>query len=302
MAAATAAVLALLWQDRGPLRWAVGTLVALQVVWGAAVPFFPSHRTSASAIVKVVADLLARGFRGESREPPQAYPEWEAIDRALPKDAKLLVHEERIRAGISKRTVLDFPGEQGTFYWGEPGASTPAEVWKVLRAHGISHVMWQDRVNQGFDTVAGALSFFDFVTHHTTLIGRFGVFKVARVPDRAPLATPPGEVAYMTCEKETPEPSAAWNPTWTPLRILDRVFAPGLYPLEAMARAPGDARRVEPPASGISARDAIERAKFLVFEPGCHEAPSASASNDFEVLAVRGRATLFVRRQVTRQP
>jgi hypothetical protein len=83
---------------------------------------------------------------------------------------------------------------------------------------------------------------------------------------------------------------------------LDRVFAPGLYPLEAMARAPGDARRVEPPASGISARDAIERAKFLVFEPGCHEAPSASASNDFEVLAVRGRATLFVRRQVTRQP
>jgi hypothetical protein len=297
MAAATAAVLALLWRERGALRWAVGSLVALQVVWGAAIPFFPSHRASGSTIVKVVVDLLGRGFRGESKQAPAAYPDWEAIDRALPKDAKLLVHEERIRAGLSMRTVVDFPGEQGVFYWGEPGASTPLEIWKALRARGISHVMWRHGLNYGYDTVAGALAFLDFVTHHTALIGRFGTFNVARLRDEPPPAIPAGEVAYATCEKAPPAQKEEWNPDWTPLRLLERVFASGLYPLESMARAPGDTRPVRPPAPGIAEAEAVARARFLVLEPGCHEPLARATLDEFETLAMRGRATLYVRKQ-----
>jgi hypothetical protein len=272
----------------------------LQLVWGAAVPFFPSHRASASAIVKVVVDLLGRGFRGESSQAPVAFAEWEALSRALPKDAKLLVHEERIRAGISQQTVVDFPGEQGVFYWGEPGSSTPSDIWRTLRAHGISHIMWRHGVNQGFDTVAGALSFLDFATHHTTLLGRFGVFDVARLHETPPPPSAPGEVAYETCEKAAPQASGAWNPNWTPLGLLDRVFVSGLYPLEAMARSPGDTRAVQAPVPRISRAEALARAKFLVFEADCHEPPPNDTLQQFEVLASRGRATLFVRRRTSR--
>src|SRR6185369_3398562 len=59
MAAATAAVLALVWRQGVGPRVAMGALVALQIVWGLDVYFMPAH-AFVSVPAKAVIDLVSR--------------------------------------------------------------------------------------------------------------------------------------------------------------------------------------------------------------------------------------------------
>jgi hypothetical protein len=273
MASATAVTLVLAWREGGIARTALGLLVGIQVVWGAAVPFMPTHRGAGSSIFKVVVDLLGAPL-GESDRRTVSYGEWETIGHALPHDAKVLVHEEEIHLGLSTPSVLDYPGDQGKLYWGERGTSSPLQVWNVMRSHGISHVVWANALDHASDTVAGGLVFFDFVTHHTKRIGTYGGFVLAELRDTPPSDTPPGEVAYYPCD---PDPR----------------FAPGLYPLEALASDDG---RVTLPDPHASMDDAFERARFLVFDARCHGQLPAEVRARFELLAARGHAMMLARR------
>jgi hypothetical protein len=278
MAAATAAVLILVWREGSVARLAVVLLVGLQIVWGGDVPFMPSHRAAGAAIPKVVIDLIGRSDQKDSYSRLAAYPEWEAMGRALPHDAKVLVHEEEIRLGLNVASELDYSGDQGVFYWGEPGASSPSDVWKLLRAHGVTHVVWANNLDHATDTVAAGLVFFDFIEHHTNVVGNFGGFALAALASTPPGDAPPGEVAYYPCD---PDP----------------LFAPGLYPLEAMARAPGDRRSVASPVPDVSMASAMERAQFLVFDARCHGPLPAGPRAQFELLAARGHSMMMVRRR-----
>jgi len=277
MAAATAVVLVLVWREGGVLRVATGSLIALQIVWGSAVPFLPAHRAAGLSIYKVVIDLFARSDPKESDERLISYPDWEAIGRELPRGAKVLVHEEEIHLGLAAASALDYSGDQGALYWGEPGASSPAAVWKRLRAHGISHLVWADHLDHATDTVAGGLVFFEFATHHTNRLGSYGGFALASLSDAPPADTPPREVAYYPCD---PDP----------------LFGPGLYALEAMARAPGDSRPVTPPIAAVSVGEAVERAHFLVFDARCHVPLPSEIREQFELLAAREHSMMLMRR------
>jgi hypothetical protein len=245
-----------------------------------------------------VSELLGRGFRGEWKEPPVAYLEQEAIARALPPGSKVLVHEERVRLGLAARSAVDFPGEQGAFYWGEPGARTSMEIWRLLRAHTITHVVYQHDLDHGYDTVAGALAFFDFAVHHTESVGRYGIFELRRLRATAPPDTPPGEVLYATCDSvpSTPPKPPLWDPNWAPRRLFEPIFAQGLYPLGELTRAPGDPRPVCAPARDVSDARALERARFLVLDARCHPELVDEAKRSFEPMAARGAAMLYVRR------
>lgn len=298
MAAATAIALVLVWRMGRALRVAVGCLVGVQVVWGAAVPFIPSHRgAGGNVIAKVVIDQLGRGYRGESGQKLLAYPEWEAIGRAIPKGAKLLVHEEELRAGLAVRSAIDYSGDQGAFYWGEPGASSPAEIHRLLRKHDITHVLWTKNTSHGSDTVAAGLAFFDFVTHHTDVIDTFGGYVLAALRAGTPPDTRPGSVAYYPCETaRTPLPPEAWSPVWAPRGLGWPIFSPGLYRLADMARWPGDGRPIALPAPGVAMDQAFERAEFVVFDARCHGALPDEVRERFELLAARGHAMMLRRR------
>jgi hypothetical protein len=276
MAAGTAAVLMLLWQEGPLVRAAVALVVGLQVVWGAAVPFIPAHRAAGRSIYQVVIDLLGRPFR--KGDPLTSYPAWEAMARALPPNAKVLIHEEEIHFGLGVPTALDYSGHQGVFYWGEPGATTPAEVYGLLRDHGITHLVWADRLDHASDTVAAGLVFFDFAVHHSRRLGTFDGFALAELPDAAPAGRHPGDVAYYPCEAAS-------------------LFAPGLYPLQALARSPGDQRSIARPRSDTPQTLAIERAEFLVYDTSCRGALPESTRERFELLAARGRAMLMQRKR-----
>ncbi len=298
MAAATAVVLVSLWRMGTAARVATSLLVAVQVVWGAAVPFIPSHRATGSVISTLVIELLGRGYRGESGNALTAYPNWEAVGRALPRGAKLLVHEEENRAGLGVASAIDYSGDQGAFYWGEPGASSPAEVHRLLRAHGITHVLWAKNIDHGSDTVAGGLAFFDFVTHHTNVIGTFGGYVLASLRDSPPPDTQPGSVAYYPCEAARPlQPPSGWDPVWAPRGLNWPIFAPGLYRAHDMARWPGDRRPLRPPEPGVSMERAFERAQFIVFDARCHGPLPDETRKRFELLAARGHAMMLVRRR-----
>ena len=277
MAAATAALLIRAWREGRAARGAVGLLVGLQVVWGARVPFIPAHRAAGSAIHKVVIDLLGSDPTKEHHARLIGYPDWQAIGRALPRGAKLLVHEELIHLGISAASAHDYSGYQGAFYWGEPEASSPREVWKLLRAHGVTHLVWANRLDHGTDTVAGGLVFFDFAVRHTEPRGTHGGFALAALSETPPPDTPDGEVAYYPCAEGS-------------------LFSEGLYPLVAMARSEGDRRAIAQPIPGVSKEQAYERARFLVYDARCHGPLPDEARARFELLAARGQSMLMVRR------
>ena len=277
MASATAVALIHAWRQGVAPRVAVGLLVLLQIVWGGDVAFLPSHRASASAIFAKTALFLGQSDGKESSARLTAYPEWEAMGSALPRGAKVLVHEELIHFGLGAESVGDYPGYQGALYWGEPGASTPADVWRILREQGVTHVAWANNLDHATDTVAGAFAFFDFAAHHTTRLGTYGGFALAAVPHVPPANSTAGEIAYYPCD---PDP----------------LFAPGLYPLEAMARAPGDLRTAAGPNATASMTDAIARSRYLLYDARCHGPLPGEARQAFELLAARGQAMLLMRR------
>jgi hypothetical protein len=277
MAAATAVTIALIWQEGGALRPLVALAVSLQIVWGAQIPFKFVHRAAGVPIYQEVSALLARGTESVPGAPPTDYATWEAVGRRLPRDARLLIHEEEIHVGVARVTLGDTPGDQGAFYWGERGALTPAEVWRSMKARGITHLTWADQIDHARGTIASSLVFFDFAEHYTRPVGIDSGFAIAELPAASPPDVRPGDVAYYPCD-------------------IDPLFKPGLYPLEALARSLGDERPRIAPRPAVTEPEAIAQARFLVFDARCR-APLARATRDqFELLARRGPAQLLERR------
>ncbi len=274
MAAGTAAVIALLWQRSAAWRHCVTGVVGLQIAWAGVVPFVSVHGGAGGSIFKAVYALVTRS--GDT--PPSAYPEWEAMGRALPATARVLIHEEPIHTGLSRATVVDYPGDQGALYWGELDTDTPERIWRRLREHGVTHVLWVRGVNRGADTLAGALVFADFTKHHTEPLGTFAGFALAALRPAPPPPTSAGEVAYFPCAEDAVAPA-------------------GLYPLSALARTRADPRRPPSPLA-TNLTDALERAQYVVFDARCHERFPAVARKRFALLAGRGHAMLMARAEM----
>ena len=147
----------------------------------------------------------------------------------------------------------------------------------MLRAHGVSHLVWANHLDHGTDTVAGAFVFFDFATHHAVHIGTYGGFALAALSDTPPLEVSAGNVAYYPCD-------------------TDPLFLPGLYPLDAMARGPGDRRPIAAPIPSESRDEAIERARYLLYDARCHGPLPHETRAQFELLAARGHSMMLMRR------
>ena len=124
MAAATAVVLVLLWRQgrsaatRGRLSgWAtdrVGRRCVLHV-HPSRRRLIESPRSWSTFSVDAMQSKAAIGSF-----PIRTGSPW---GRRCPSGAKVLVHEEEIHLGLSAVSMSDYPGNQGIFYWGEPGVS-----------------------------------------------------------------------------------------------------------------------------------------------------------------------------------
>jgi hypothetical protein len=256
MAAVTAAIIIRIWQTNRLSRAALCTLIVAQVLIGADVYFIQSHAMIRSPI-KRVADLLAAGHEGKYEQRLKVFPDWVAVRRALPDDAHVLLHDNHVHLGLSRRTTSDWSTWQYGISYGR--LESPRQVWSLLRSLGVTHIVWQDRTSKGYDSVAGDLVFFDFVFRYAVDRKKVGQHWVARMPDEPPPEAPFGEVAFFGC---------------------DDFYATGLYRLSEMTVPVFGPKRRDFPqplvAGGNSAVEGVlQEAHYVVVDPKCDNSTAA---------------------------
>jgi len=287
MAAVTAAIIICIWRTNRLSRVAVAILIVAQVLIGADVYFIQSHAMIRSP-VKRVADLLAQGHKRKYDERLKVFSGWVALRDALPEDAHVLLHDNHVHLGLSRRTTSDWPTWQYGMSYGR--LESPRAMWDLLRDLGVTHIVWQDRVSKAFDSVAGDLVFFDFAFRHAVDRKKVSGHWVARMSDEPPPDVPYGNVAFFGC---------------------DDLYASGLYPLPEMtvpAFGPDRLDFPEPIALETDNTDdaSLEGADYAVVDPKCADQAAARlrsegfrhVANRKEVNA-RGRRApwqLFVRK------
>ena len=272
MAASTAAALALAWRAGGMARVAVGVLVGTQLVWGATLPFLPTHRAAGGAILPVVFDLFAAGMRGERATRRAPYGDWTAVGATLPPGAVVLVHEATATVGLGVRRVSDAPGTQGALYYGLPGRASVGEIHGALRELTITHLVWSTEVATGESSLASDLLFFHLTraaTHHAR---RVGALTVAELAEGSPPEPAGNLVTVLPC---------------------DGRYSRGVYDLSELV-LPGNV--VGPPVRPQIERPvALSETTFLVVDTRCEKAPT-DVDATFVKLASRGSTLLFERR------
>jgi hypothetical protein len=243
MAGATAAALGLIWRSRSRLVHGLTVaLIALQVLWGGDVPFFPTHNLIRDSPIRLVSNFLASGFL---RTPHRfrLYGDEALVNAVLPRDANALLHEMNPQVGIDVLTVED--QWQGLLSYASLGS--PAAIHDALAALKITHVVWSPHSVASWNSVGNALAFLNFAANYTLDQVDAGALRVGRFPPGPPRRTPfNDQVAVLTCA----------NPAFYHLGSL-RNLAPGV-------------ERGQPLGPITDEAGAVTASGFLVVEPSCH--------------------------------
>jgi hypothetical protein len=186
----------------GPIASAtLGLLVALQVVWGGDVYFLQTHAMAKSALKKSI-DLLSAGFEHNYEKRFDVQQQFQAVARALPKHARVVVHDENSHLGLEAESIMDrFPFEYGISYGLQP---TPRALYDLYRSLGATHILWSGK-SKGTDSLAGDIMFFDFVTRRAPDLGMFGGMHLSKMPGTPPNQPFNDTVAVFSCAGSYPE-------------------------------------------------------------------------------------------------
>ena len=250
MAAVTAALIIRVWRTGWASRLMLAGLIATQLVIGGDVYFLQTHAMIRSPI-KRVNDLLSAGYKKRYDERLDIYPTWTRVRDALPEDAHVMLHDNHVHLGLSRRTTSDWGAWQFGISYGR--LRSPAELWDLYRGLGITHLVWKDRASQGWDSIAGDLVFFDFAVNRIVDARRVGGHRVGRMRDERPSDSPYGEVAFIGC---------------------GNTYSSGLYELSQMTTpvfGPDRKRFPEPlvPADLEDIESLLGQADFVVLDPKC---------------------------------
>ena len=281
MVAALAGTIILVWRLGLLPRLALSALIGLQLVWGGDVYFVPTHAMLGTAPVKAVSDLLAMGFKKKYEGRLVVAREFEDVAAVLPPQARVLLHEENRRLGLWHAVVSDFAPWQYGIRWGRLGSA--GEMQDLLVRLGVTHVLWHSGRSRGYDTLAGDLRFFDYVTNHAAPARRVGGWMLSAIAPARPTAT--GDVvAYLGCGSFYGRG----------LHHLDALNANELAPskgarsVRAYAPAPTD------PAELAAF---LTQADFVVVGTGCKPAVPTDALGDLVQVASRHKEQMWLRRR-----
>jgi hypothetical protein len=174
-AAFAAAVLALAYKSGRPGRVAAVGLVAAQGVWGSDVPFIPTHSMVEDSPLRETVRLLGQGYLKKYEERLVA-SEHEEVAAALPKNAKVLLHNQHMHLGLARPSVSDWSPFQSGLSYRALGSSRAA--YDELRSFGVTHVLFSTLLAQGpeNDSVGGDLIFWQMIDQYgqnRRTVGRF---------------------------------------------------------------------------------------------------------------------------------
>ena len=276
MAAATASVLALVWNAGVVTRVLAGGLVGLQIVWGSDVYFMPAHiYTSISA--KASIDMLSRPAHPVKKDRFVFPDPLAGVGRYLPKGSKPLLHDWHTRAGLGHAAVADCPYHQGGISYAR--TPTTREVYAQLASYGVTHVI--DRAGQPRepDTLAGEMAFHNFV-YRT-------------------MGTPKTVDGWLVSKMAAVAPPAGNTPDPVFVHSCGRGLKPGLYHLADLTVPTIVKGKRDPRPYKASPRDAmllVREARAVAVENSCRTPLPKGTEGLFVKVAQRDPYQIWLRR------
>jgi len=214
--------------------------------------------------------LLSSTFRGEWRSRLRFDTGYEDLDRSLPKDATVLLHEEYLRLGINRRAIADSARWQGAIDYRQ--LRSPDRVNDMLTSLGVTDVVWSRSHSPNREIpISGELVFFDFAFHHAKDRRDAGAFATAAMPTLRPAPKEPGVVAYFGCKTVRTVP-------WTDI--------------DGIVSADGD----QGTAPDVDAGTLLASADFAVVDERCRAHVTPQLDTLFLQAPRWGDRTLWVRR------
>jgi hypothetical protein len=279
MSAVTAALITKLWWDarddamfgriaRGGVRVVVAMLIAIQIAWGGDVWFLPNH-AMAGSVPKKVIDMIASGYKKDYTTRYKIYGPWTQVAKQLPPKSRVLLHDNHVHLGIGAETINDWGGWQFGISYVRLGS--PDAVWKQLHDLGATHVLWDNNVSKGWDSVGGDVVFFEFAARNAGAIKSIGRTRLVSMPKQAPKTEGRNaRVLVVGCDK--------------------RNYGTGLYDvtdLNVPVFGPKKFKFPKPKKTGKVEELAAE-AGALVLDGKCSEAKDVD-KDDFQLVARRKR-------------
>lgn len=269
MASATAAMMILVWRQHGALaRAALGALVTFQLVWGGDVYFFQTHAMARSPLKKSI-DLLSAGFEKRYGARFNVQTSYQAIGKALPPGARVLLHETNINLGTGRTTVLDNPGWQYAIEYG--AQKSPAEVHALLAGLGVTHLHGRTDKSKGTDSLAGDIRFHDYLRRYAENLQQLSSGVLGELGE-VPQGPFDDTVAVLSCGND---------------------YAPGLYQVTDLSTPPFGPRMKElpPPREPATlpgdAAKLIDQAEFVVLNPKCVQGGASGLRSSHSLLIKR---------------
>jgi hypothetical protein len=269
MVACTAAALSLAWSAGVGARLGVCLLVAVQLAWGNDVPWLPTHAMAGDVPALRALRLLSSTFRGDVTSRIQFDTGFEALDKTLPRNAYVVLHEEYLRLGLNRRGIQDSLRLQAGIDYTQ--LARPDRVHDLLKSLGATHLVWSRAQSPNREIpVSGELVFFGYALRYGENPQDVGGFNVVKLPARRPPPREPGAVAYIGCTSGLD----------VPLSEIDGVVATSGRPGVGLGNA-----------SAL-----VGAAEFVVVEAACQSRVTGQDMAPFLEAPHWGGLTLWVRR------
>lgn len=276
MAAVSGGIVQLCWESGWLPRVSVSALVALQVVWGADAYFLPTHSMTRQAPVTTSVDLLSAAFQGKLEQRRSVFGLMPAVGAALPRNAKVLIHDFHDHLGVRLPSVSDWGPWQGGISYGR--SASPRALYEQLRGYGVTHVLWVH--SKEHDSLAGDLVFFAFVDRYVKKPKNVHGWSLGPLPPVAPPDSPWGTApaAVLTCTEG---------------------YSHGMYRLRdltSLRQSPRHvARQLRPATTAEEIESVLGESQFAALEPGCGNLPDLSTRREFHRIGTRGKISLWIK-------
>ena len=191
LATVTAALIVLGWQLGWIARVGLSAIVGFQLVWGGDAFFYSAYERIQSSM-----SLIRSGYEGNAKRRFDGYRSvYRSIGRALPRNARVLLHSSHLTLGIDREIIQDWNAFQGFISY--ETLRTPREVYDYLRARGITHILYLPGERTAPSKQEEVL-FQAFVNQYGgRSLGNFGGYRLLEMPASPPPAEPPYRVASL---------------------------------------------------------------------------------------------------------
>ncbi len=189
-ACVTVALMIRVWQLGWIARAGLVPLVLFQLVWGGDAYFY-----SASDRIAGAFSMIRSGYDGSAASRFDGYRStFIAVGKALPKNARVLLHTSHVTLGLDREVIMDWDAFQGFINY--EALSTPREVYDLLKERKITHILVEPH-QRSDPTKQTEVLFQDFLSFDADLMGYYGHFKLYRFPKKPPPKRKPYRVVTV---------------------------------------------------------------------------------------------------------